>query len=175
MSVACSDARTQTAPVFLTERLIVRRYAAPDLEARRRLRADPEVRRFMHWSDEDDDLHARIEADARRAPPDDLGWINLAVARRDDAALVGDHGLRVERGVAYLGVALMPEARRRGYGAELIGGAMGWLRGVGVARCVAEIDYGNLASFALFTALGFRVTAEKRDAFGPFCVLAHEP
>jgi RimJ/RimL family protein N-acetyltransferase len=172
MSVICSDART--APLFLTERLVVRRYAAPDLDGHRRLRADPEVRRFMHWSDEDGDLPARIAADARRDPPDDLGWINLAVARRDDAALVGDHGVKVERGVAYLGVALLPEARRVGYGAELIAGAMRWLRAAGVARCIAEIDYGNLASFALFTALGFRVTAEKRDAFGPFCVLAHE-
>jgi RimJ/RimL family protein N-acetyltransferase len=169
MSAACSE--TRVAPVFVTERLMVRRYVAADMLDHLRLRADPEVRRFMHWGE--DDPAARFAEDAERAIPDGRGWVNLAVARREDGRLLGDHGLKVEGGSAWLGLALLPEARRRGYGAELVSGAVGWLRELGVGRCVAEIDFGNAASFALFLRLGFRVAAEKRDDFGPFSVLVN--
>jgi aminoglycoside 6'-N-acetyltransferase len=175
VSAACSDGAAPGGPLFLTERLLVRRYGPEDLAEHLRLRADPEVRRFMHWSDHDPaGVAAYLDAAATRAVPDDRGWINLAVVRRADARLVGDHGVKVERGVACLGLALMPEARRQGYAAELVRGAIAWLRDAGVGRFVAEIDFGNAASFALFLGLGFRVAAERRDEFGPFSVLVAE-
>ena len=137
-----------------------------------RLRADPLVRQFMHWAEDEASWPRRLIDAARRHPLDGRGWINLAVTRLRDGAVIGDHGLRVEGGEACIGLALLPEARRCGYGAELVGGAMRWLAGSGVGRCVAEIDFGNAASFSLFDSLGFRVVRESRDAFGPFAVLA---
>ena len=126
----------------------------------------------MHWAQDETALPARILGASRRHPFDEGGWINLAVSRRTDGVLIGDHGLRVEAREAFLGLALLPEARRCGYGAELLRGAMAWLAAKGVSRCVAEIDFGNAPSFALFHRLGFDVVAEQRDAFGPFAILA---
>ncbi len=158
--------------MFATERLSIRRYAPEDIAGHLRLRADPLVRRFMHWAQDEAALPARIREAARRHPLDGRGWLNFGVARRADGALIGDHALRVEAREAFLGLALLPEARRCGYGGELVRGAMRWLAAHGVSRCVAEIDFGNAPSFALFHGLGFDVIAEQRDAFGPFAVLA---
>ncbi|MGF1658252.1 MAG: GNAT family N-acetyltransferase [Rubrimonas sp.] len=157
--------------MFETDRLAVRRYRPADLAAHLRLRADPLVRQFMHWAEDEAAWPRRVVEAAARHPFDGRGWINLAVARRRDGAVIGDHGLRVEGGEAFIGLALLPEARRCGFGAELVRGATRWLAASGVGRCVAEIDFGNAASFGLFERAGFRTLREGRDAFGPFAVM----
>jgi RimJ/RimL family protein N-acetyltransferase len=156
--------------VFTAARLRVRRYVAADVEAHRALRADGDVQRFMHWPEEED-FAALLRDSAGRTPPDDRGWINLAVEARETGALIGDHGVNVQDGVACLGLALLAAVRRRGLGRELVTASIGWLRRHGVRRFRAEIDFGNAASFGLFFALGFRVVADREDAFGPFSVL----
>lgn len=160
--------------MFETQRLAVRRYASPDLAAHIRLRADPIVREFMRWSEDDAAWPRRVLEAPRRHPLDGRGWLNLAVTRRRDGAVIGDHGVRVAGGEACIGLALLPEARRCGYGAELLRGATAWLAASGICRCVAEIDFGNAASFRLFQSAGFEVVRESRDAFGPFAVLARD-
>lgn len=168
MSATSSDTRAPV--IFRTPRLDVRGYAEADAERHAALRADPDVRRYMHWS-EGGDFAAILAAGQGRVLPDERGWLNLAVARHGRLEPVGDFGLRVENRIAWLGLALLPEARRQGHGRELISAAMRWLRSHGIRYCRAEIDFGNAASFALFFALGFRVIADRMDEFGPFAEL----
>ena len=163
MSVACSDI------LFDSPRLRVRPYAPGDAAAHGALRADEAVRRFMHWP-EGEDFSAILRDSEGRQPPDDRGWINLAVADRA-GDVIGDHGVSVTEGVACLGLALLPRVRREGLGRELVAASMAWLAGHGVRRFRAEIDFGNAASFALFFAMGFAVVADREDQFGPFSVL----
>jgi RimJ/RimL family protein N-acetyltransferase len=170
MSAGCSDPASFA---FCTPRLAARAYAPADLDAHRRLRADPEVARFMHWSDAPDDFAQRLAAAAvPGAPIEGGGWVNFAVTRLADGAVIGDHGVNLDRRTAWLGLALAPETRRQGLGRELLGASMRWLEARGVRSFRAEIDFGNAASFALFFALGFAVIEEAEDDFGPFCVLA---
>jgi RimJ/RimL family protein N-acetyltransferase len=161
---------SEAGALFTTARLAVRPYARADRAAHLRLRADPEVCRFMHWPDHED-FDRVLSGAAGRTPPDHKGWINLAVVDRETGILAGDHGLKIERGVACIGLAVMPERRREGLGRELVFGSMAWLRRHGLRRVRAEIDFGNEASFTLFRSLGFMVVDDRKDEFGPFSVL----
>jgi RimJ/RimL family protein N-acetyltransferase len=156
--------------VFASPRLCVRPYGPGDASAHRALRADDAVRRYMHWPD-DEDFSAILRDSEGRRPPDDRGWINLAVTDREVGMVIGDHGVSVTQGVGCLGLALVPPVRRTGLGRELVAASMAWLARHGVRRFRAEIDFGNAASFALFFAMGFRVVADREDGFGPFSVL----
>jgi RimJ/RimL family protein N-acetyltransferase len=167
VSARCSD----HAHLFETPRLAARLYRSDDRAAHGRLRRDPAVRRFMHWPEEET-FDAMLSEGLGRTPPDDRGWINLAVIDRSTGALVGDHGLIVRAGVPCIGLALLPEHRRQGLGQELVSGSMAWLLAAGFSRVEAEIDYGNQASFALFGALDFATVDDRRDEHGPFSVLA---
>lgn len=127
----------------------------------------------MHWSEAPDDVAARLAGDLPPgAPLDGGGWVNVAVARLADGAVIGDHGVNIDRRTAWLGLALLPGLRRQGLGRELLAASMRWLETRGVQRFRAEIDYGNAPSFALFFALGFAVIEEAEDDFGRFSVLA---
>lgn len=163
VSVRCSE------PLFASQRLAVRPYDPGDAAAHAALRADPDVQRYMHWPEEED-FAALLRDSAGRRPPDDRGWINLAVTDRA-GSLIGDHGLNVAEGVACLGLALLPRVRRSGLGRDLVTNSMAWLDRHGIRRFRAEIDFGNAASFALFFSLGFRLVADREDSFGPFSVL----
>lgn len=166
MSAACSEPPL----LFVTPRLGVRRYCQTDRCAHDRLRGDPAVRRFMHWPDAE--TFATVLADAaNRTPPDELGWINLAVVARGSGDLTGDHGLIIRDRVPCIGLALLPELRRQGLGRELVKASCNWLAANGYARVQAEIDYGNAASFAFFAALGFTVIDDRTDDVGPYAVL----
>lgn len=158
--------------IFETPRLIVRRWTAADAAAFAVLQADPDVRRFNDWAKAPGAFAAACGTSAARTPPDAQGWINMAVVERATGAAVGDHGLRVEGATAWLGLSLVPAARRRWLGAELVLGSAHWLRAAGVARAVAEIDCDNAASFALFASLGFAVEAEACDDKGPYRILS---
>jgi RimJ/RimL family protein N-acetyltransferase len=125
----------------------------------------------MHWSEGPEAFDRnRILADLRLLP-DDGGWVNLAVAPREDGFMIGDLGVRLDGADGWLGLSFLPEHRRRGFGRELMTGAMGWLAGRGACRFIAEIDEGNAASHALFLSLGFAVTGREEDEHGPFHVL----
>jgi RimJ/RimL family protein N-acetyltransferase len=171
VSARCSEAGSPRA-VFRTARLEVRHYSRADIPAHVALRADPDVRAFMHWREDPAGVADQIEAASDRILPDDRGWINLAVVRREDGEVAGDLGLRVDDAVAWLGLALLPSSRRLGLGRELIRGAAGWLRAHGVNRLRVEVDRFNAASLALFADLGFRVVEDAEDEFGPYRVLA---
>lgn len=169
MSAPCSDRHL----LFKTPRLGIRPYAATDRVAHDRLRRDPDVVRFMHWPDDEsfDALCAEAEG---RTPPDDLGWINLAVVSLEIGQLVGDHGLIVREGLACMGLALLPDYRNRGLARELVAGSLAWLGRCGYPRAQAEIDFGNARSFALFGHLGFRIVDDRSDAFGRYSVLERD-
>jgi RimJ/RimL family protein N-acetyltransferase len=128
------------------------------------------VQQFMHWPETE--TFSSVLADAgERTPPDDRGWINLAVLSRRSGRLVADHGLIVRAGCPCIGLALLPEMRRQGLGRELVEGSCAWLAAAGYTAIEAEIDYGNSASFALFAALGFTMIDDRTDTAGPYAVL----
>ena len=125
----------------------------------------------MHWSEEPEAFDRnRILADLR-ALPDRGGWVNVAVAPRADGFMLGDLGVRLDGADGWLGLSFLPEHRRLGFGRELMNGAMGWLAAHGARRFIVEIDEGNAASRALFSALGFTITGREADEHGPFDVL----
>jgi RimJ/RimL family protein N-acetyltransferase len=125
----------------------------------------------MHWSEPPEAFDRnRILADARDLP-DAGGWVNLAVAPREDGFMIGDLGARLDSADGWLGLSLLPQHRRLGLGRELMTGAMDWLKRHGAQRFIVEIDEGNAASHALFRALGFRVSGSDADEHGAFNVL----
>jgi GNAT superfamily N-acetyltransferase len=78
----------------------------------------------MHWSEPPESFDRnRVLADAR-ALPDAGGWVNVAVAPRDDGCMIGDLGARLDGCDGWLGLSLLPEHRRLGLGRELMTGAM---------------------------------------------------
>ncbi|WP_118134252.1 GNAT family N-acetyltransferase [Oceanicella sp. SM1341] len=157
---------------FETERLRIRPYRATDLPAHRRLRADPDIARFMQWSADAEAFERHLLAPAR--PGTGRGWVNLAVADRGSDALLGDHALRLDGDLATLGLALAPGARGRGLGRELIMARLARLPAQ-VARVRAEIDTDNPRSRALFEACGFTLEAEEEDEAGPYQVFSRAP
>ena len=104
-----------------SERLVLRRYRADDLDALDRLNRDPAVMRYMGGpasrADSEAMLRHRILAYYRAHPG--LGiW---AVEERDGGACIGMHLLNHIQGEPYVqvGYRLYPECWGRGYGTEM--------------------------------------------------------
>jgi len=64
--------------------------------------------------------------------------------------------------VAYVGV--VPEARGRGYGREIMHQALAVARADGVARLTLSVDVRNDPAWRLYTDLGFR-PHDRREVF----------
>lgn len=160
---------SKDAIIFQTARTTVQRYGAA--AQRRALADDPDVRRFSHWPDrEDDAFTASVAAMQSRQPFDGGGWMNLAVLLRA-GGYAGDHALLVEAATAKLGIALLPALRGTGLAQEVIAGSMAMLRRHDVSRFHAEIDPDNAASLASFERAGFARVGLRSDELGPFWLL----
>ena len=160
---------SKDAIIFETARASVQRYKAAT--QRRALAADPDVIRFSHWPDrEDDAFAASVTAMQRRHPLDGGGWMNLAIMLKA-GGYAGDHAILVEAATAKLGIALLPALRGTGLAAEVIAGSLAMLRGHHVSRFQAEIDPDNATSLAVFERAGFERVRLDADDLGPFWAL----
>lgn len=64
-------------------------------------------------------------------------------------------------GEAELGIGLLTSARGQGLGARMLGKAIAWARGRGLARLVLTTRSDNLRALRLFTRYGFAPTGRK--------------
>jgi RimJ/RimL family protein N-acetyltransferase len=162
---------------ILTDRLVLRRFAARDAGAFRAYRDDPEVARWQGWDgcsrEEADSFVAGVEAVAYGLPGQ---WFQIAVADRADDRLIGDIGVHVLAGeprLVELGVTFAGGAQGRGLATEALDALIRRLFAEeGRHRLQASIDPRNARSVALFERLGFRREAHFRRsvwAKGEWC------
>lgn len=151
---------TPLPPVLATRRLRLRPPRPDDAGDAFALFSDPEVTRYWSFPA----WHAPAQAvrwlESRRAlaPPHAFEW---AVAGVDDDRMIGTTTLFVPAGRearAEVGFALARSAQGQGFGAEMVGAALGFGFGtLRLARVEAEVDPENTASARLLGRLGFVV------------------
>lgn len=152
---------------ILTDRLLLRRFTAEDLEAFQRYRSDPEVARYQGWEPMPaEEARAFLIAQTTQILGAPGQWLQVAIARRETGGIIGDIGLCVvdePGGVVELGYTIARESQRKGYGAEAVQGVIAGLRTGGRVRSVvATTDTRNHASAALLRRAGF--TLVRTDA-----------
>lgn len=144
-----------------TPRLVLRALTPNDLGAFVAYRSDPEVARWQSWDAPYPAASAAAlfaDASADR-PPTPGEWRQVAVARADDDALLGDVAFhRSDDGKqAELGVTLARGHQGQGYAREALAALIGWLFDeVGLHRVVANCDPRNVAVAKLLRGLGMR-------------------
>ncbi len=153
-------------PQLTTERLLLRPFAPSDLEALLRYRRDPEVARYQSWSPDFSEEEAR--AFLAHVTGHVLGgdhWVNLAVQRRADGAVVGDVGLcRIGEREAELGFTFDRAYQGQGLAREAVSALLRHAGGaLGLSRIVANIDARNRRAIQLVTALGFAERSRAMD------------
>jgi RimJ/RimL family protein N-acetyltransferase len=156
--------------VIDTPRLRLRRFRADDLPAFAAYRADPAVARYQGW----DVGYSFADAQRFLAAQDGLAlgatgaWVQTAIARREDDALLGDCASFVfgdQPGSAEIGITLARASQRRGIAAEALGALIGELFAVHrLHRVIAQADDRNAAVHRLLEGLGLRLEARHVEA-----------
>lgn len=150
-------------------RLILDALRAEDAPALFACRGDPEVARYQGWQpasfDEAADFIARHAAVAFGQAD---AWCQLAIRRRDTAALIGDFGIHFPASkdeAVELGISLLPAQQGNGYAREAMRAVIDYLFGsLGYRRVIGSVDPRNVASAALLRALGLRQEAHHRQS-----------
>jgi RimJ/RimL family protein N-acetyltransferase len=155
---------------IVTERLILRPFAAADLPAFAAYRSAPEVARYQSW----DSPYPMAEAERFLASQQgvELGtpgaWVQLAAVGRGDGQLRGDCAVRVlvdQPATAEVGVTFAPTAQGSGLATEALAAVVSRLfEDHGLHRVYAEADDRNPAVHRLFERLGFRCEARLVEA-----------
>jgi RimJ/RimL family protein N-acetyltransferase len=143
-----------------SERLILRRLKASDLEPFVAYRNDPEVARYQDWETygekEARDMIRALEREQPGAPGE---WFQFAVALRDTDGLIGDLGFKVEPDgrQAEVGYTFAREHQGKGYASEAVSRLLDYaFLDLGLHRVYAVVDQENRPSFALLERLGLR-------------------
>lgn len=154
---------------LLTSRLLLSPLRLEDAPAVFAYRSDPEVARYQGWEPPAiDDVRRFIEELARVAPNMPGTWLQLGIRLRDGGHLIGDLGLHfpAERDAeAEIGVTVAPAHQGKGYAAEALCGAFGYLfDDLGKHRVIASVDPRNTPSMRLMARLGMRQEALHRES-----------
>jgi len=157
---------------LLTERLVIRRFAAADARAFARYRSLPDVARYQSWEAPYpiERANAFIDWMATHHPDEPGEWYQLAVATRDDPArLIGDCAFMArasESVIADIGYTFDPAYQGRGYATEAVGELVRYLfEDRGKHKVAADCDTRNDGSWHLLERLGFTREAAFRGAF----------
>lgn len=162
-------------PARLAGPVLLRRLRSADVTAFVAYRSDPVVARYQGWA-----LMSEAEASAfiagmANAPLFQPGaWVQLAIARAEDDALVGDVGLFVAEDSAFaeIGFTVAPAAQARGYASAAAAAALELLfEHTSAARVIGVTDARNAASVKVLERAGMR-RIESREAMskGEPCV-----
>lgn len=92
----------------------------------------------------------------------ELWWLARDAGRPAGVVIQVDSRANEEREVAYVGV--VPEARRRGVGREMMLRVLLEARAAGLARAVLAVDERNAPAWRLYTLMGFE-EVERQDVF----------
>ena len=157
-------------PILLplrTQRLVLRRFEAGDLDAFHAYHSLPETARFLPreaksytQSMETVGRYANFEFEKE----DD--WVALAIEAADSPGLLGEVVLKwlPGRGQAEIGWSLAPEARGKGIAAEAASALLKLgFEDLGFHRIDAKLDALNTASAALCERLGMRLESTQVD------------
>ena len=153
-----------------TSRVVVRRFAAHDLDAFVAYRRIPEVAEFQDWDVDFDRAKAegivRGPVDTPITTPGE--WTQLAVTDASTGDLYGDiaiHYLADQPTTVELGVTFSPEYQGLGLATEALTEVIDWLFSTfALHRVFAHVDERNKAARSLLSGLGFRQEAELRNA-----------
>jgi ribosomal-protein-alanine N-acetyltransferase len=154
---------------------LLRRLRASDLAAFHAYRSDPVVCRYQSWLPMPESEASAFIAEMEAAPLFQPGqWAQLAIARAEDDALVGDLGLFVagDLSSAEIGFTLSAAAQGRGYAAAAAAAAIKLLFELtAVPRVVGITDARNAASVRVLERVGMsRVEAREVVFKGEPCV-----
>ncbi len=143
-----------------TERLVLRRLRASDLEPFLAYRNDPEVARYQAWEACDErEARGMIRALEREEPATPGEWFQFAVELRETGELVGDLGFKVETAgmQAEVGYTFARDHWGKGYAREAVSGLLDYaFRDLGLHRVYAFTDQENRSSVVLLERLGLR-------------------
>lgn len=149
-----------------TARLRIDALHEGDAAALFQYRADPGVSRYQGWCPEtlaDADRFIRTQL-ALDKPPQGQ-WMQRAIRRSDDGALIGDIGFCLSGDQAEFGITLAPFAQGQGYAREALEALfLGLFSSLDVHRVYASVDPRNTPSMALMKALGMRQEAHFRES-----------
>jgi RimJ/RimL family protein N-acetyltransferase len=155
-----------TLPIH-TERLVLRRFEASDLEAFHAYHSLPETARFLPGPAKSYTKSMESVGKYANFVFDKEGdWVCLAVEGGGSPGLVGEVVLKwlPGRGQAEIGWTLAPEVRGKGYGAEAADAVLKLgFEELGMHRIEAKLDALNTASAALCERLGMRSEARLVD------------
>jgi RimJ/RimL family protein N-acetyltransferase len=121
-------------------------------------RNDPQTRAFAFNSGEVSLEEHTSWLRSRLADPDCVLWV-----AEDDGVPVGQVRLDREGDAAEVSITVAPEARGRGLAAAILDAAVDAARGHDVARLLARILPGNVASERAFARAGFAVTGRDEN------------
>jgi RimJ/RimL family protein N-acetyltransferase len=153
-----------------TDRLLLRRFRAEDLDRLADWQSRPDVARFVYWEPRSREEAAAVLAQrmaATRLERDDDA-IGLAVERREDGLLLGDLTLwlrSAEHRQVEVGYVFHPDAGGHGYATEAARALLTHaFQDLQAHRVFARTDARNTASAALLRRLGMREEAHFREA-----------
>jgi [ribosomal protein S5]-alanine N-acetyltransferase len=159
-----------------TERLLIREFAAGDVDAMAGVYGDPEVMEHVCLGVLDRDRTAALLDDYRREQ-EERGFSTWAVVERESGAVVGDvgFGLYAPTGEPELGYTLSPSVWGRGYALEAARACVdAAFTHLPQRRLVAKIEPRNQRSLTVAERLGMR-TIETIEVGGrPHLLLALE-
>ncbi len=115
-------------------------------------------------------LDARIDRLARGPADSDEIWLNAAIRRSDDGAIIGRIEASVHGDWAELAYLVGPTYQHRGYAREAVRWLIAELRSRGVVEVWAAVHPRNSRSLALLEALCFSRQAELARPLG-----SHDP
>ena len=146
-------------------RIVLRRLAVADLPAFQAYRGDPEVARHQGWDTMTDDEARAFLADVASSALLEPGhWSQIAVARAEGGALIGDIGLFVaaDETEAEIGVSLARTAQGQGFATEALREALRLLfECTAVGRIVGITDIRNGPSISLLERVGMRKSGKQ--------------
>jgi RimJ/RimL family protein N-acetyltransferase/SAM-dependent methyltransferase len=156
-------------------RVLLRRLRSADLAAFQAYRHDPAVGRYQGWTAQSDPAaRAFLEEMQRVEPLLYDAWTQLAIARREDDALIGDIGIRLaaDGSEAEVGFTLGRTAQRQGLATEAVTIACALVFELTPARRIlAVIDARNTSAIRLVERVGMRRVATSQAIFrGEPCV-----
>ena len=157
------SASEEFAPAYplQTERLVLRPFAADDLDALFAIHSDESVARYLYWEarsrEEVREALARKIAASSARPGE---WMSIAVTLRDDGQLIGDcslHWTSLEHRQGEIGFLFNPSFHGRGYATEAARALLEIaFRGLSLHRVVGRLEARNAASAAVLERLGMR-------------------
>ncbi|HET8773206.1 MAG TPA: GNAT family N-acetyltransferase [Thermoanaerobaculia bacterium] len=156
-----------------TDRLRLRRLVAHDIPALAAYRSDERVARLQSWeSMSREEAEELVNAEGELG--DDGRWVQIAIARKDTDALLGDIGTFVNGDTAEIGFSLAPDAQGHGYATEACRAVIGLLFGLGLRRIIAIVDARNRSAIALLEGLGLTLERTAEAEFkGGMCLEHH--